>query len=90
MKHAPFTNLTHAAVERAALPPVKKPQMPAHTKPDAERKKQVAITIDLDVFQAVTDTAKAQRDSFSGMANRMLATMCGLIPRKADRCKPLE
>ncbi len=48
-------------------------------------KKRVTITLDADVVDGIEAIAKAQRDSFSGMANRMLATVLGLVPRMKDR-----
>ena len=47
-------------------------------------KGRVTVTLDRDVISGVEGVAKAQRDSFSGMVNRMLATVLGLIPRERD------
>ena len=46
---------------------------------------RVTITLDKDVIAYIEGVSKAQRDSFSGMCNRMLAQCAGLIPRERDR-----
>lgn len=51
---------------------------------DTESKRRITITLDADVLERLADTAKAQRDSISGMANRMLAVTLGLMPRAKD------
>jgi hypothetical protein len=45
---------------------------------------RVTFTLDADVLQEIESVATAHRDSVSGMANRMLAVILGLIPRPKD------
>ncbi len=47
--------------------------------PETRDKHRVTVTIDQDIADAVTDTAKAQRLTFSGMVNQMLGIMTGKI-----------
>ena len=47
--------------------------------------KRVTVTLDADVAAYIEAVSKAQRDSFSGMVNRMLAQAAGLVPREKDR-----
>ena len=70
----PLQNGTH---NTAALPYLRQKQ--------TNGKWRVTVTLDADVFAAVETLAKAQRDSFSGMVNRMLAQAAGLVPREKDR-----
>ncbi len=45
---------------------------------------RVSWTIDPDVLGKLEDIANGQRDSVSGMANRVLAVALGLMPRQRD------
>lgn len=52
---------------------------------DKKDKARITITVDKDVLAALTDLAEGQRDSLSGMANRIMAMGLGLIPRLKDQ-----
>ena len=59
-------------------------QQPKPRRDEIGVKVRRTLSLDKDVDEKLEDIAAAQRDSVSGMANRMLAVTLGLTPRQED------